>query len=53
MPQLSLDYVQRHSLSCHLNGMRVAKLMRGEASTNARLSREHAKALAYGSACPI
>ena len=52
VPKLSLDHVQWHSLSCHLNGVRVTKLMRGEASTNAGLSREHAKALANGGACP-
>jgi hypothetical protein len=37
--ELALDDQQRHALASHLHGVRVTKLMRGEALSHAGLSR--------------
>jgi hypothetical protein len=37
VPELALDHVERHALAGHLDGMCVAKLVRGEAAADARL----------------
>src|SRR4051794_41830073 len=41
--ELALDDVERHTLSRHLDGMRVPELMRSEAPANTRLAAEPAE----------
>jgi hypothetical protein len=40
--ELALDHVQGHVLASHLDGMRVAQLIRGEAAPDAGSRDEHA-----------
>jgi hypothetical protein len=41
--ELALDHIQRYALSRHLDGVRVTKLVWGEATTHRRLAGEVSK----------
>jgi hypothetical protein len=52
VPELALDHVEPHALAGHLDGMCVAKLVRGEAAADASRCSDAAEMVASGGACP-
>jgi hypothetical protein len=47
VPELALDDIERHTLPCHLDRVRVAQLMRRKAPPNTRLGRREAQLPAH------
>jgi hypothetical protein len=52
VPELALDNDQRHAFDGHLDGMRVAELVRREAPTHPGLAGDLAQFRAGGAGCP-